>query len=277
MSKEYIYKTAENEKISVSVFGKDSASSCGCLIYAHGFKGFKDWGFIPYIGNYFAEKGFFVITFNFSHNGIDNNPVEITRLDKFAENTLSREVFELNEIIEAYRNKYFSKRGDNKIGLIGHSRGGAIALFTSVLNSYVSAVSTWASIAKIERYSKRQIEQWKKNGFIEIINTRTGQVMKLNISMMTDYLKYKDSLLNIKNAARNLNRPWLIAHATGDMTVPVKEAESLYRWSDKAMTELFIINGAGHTFDVSHPFSGTNDKFEKLLVKTTKFFKENLI
>jgi len=46
-------------------------------VYVHGFKGFKDWGFVPYIGETFASKGFAFLTFNFSHNGIESNPFGI--------------------------------------------------------------------------------------------------------------------------------------------------------------------------------------------------------
>ncbi|MCK5087881.1 MAG: alpha/beta hydrolase, partial [Melioribacteraceae bacterium] len=70
MSENYSYKTSEDDVIAITTHGNDNLSSRNCLIYIHGFKGFKDWGFVPYIGEYFANKGFFVITFNFSHNGI---------------------------------------------------------------------------------------------------------------------------------------------------------------------------------------------------------------
>jgi hypothetical protein len=56
-----------------------------CIIFVHGFKGFKDWGFGPYLAKYLSTKGFFVITFNFSHNGVSIPMDEFTELDKFAQ------------------------------------------------------------------------------------------------------------------------------------------------------------------------------------------------
>jgi len=37
------------------------------VIFAHGFKGFKDWGTHNLVANYFAEHGFRYLKFNFSH------------------------------------------------------------------------------------------------------------------------------------------------------------------------------------------------------------------
>ena len=41
-------------------------------------------------------------------------------------------------------------------------------------------------------------------------------------------------------------------------------------------TELFIVKLAGHTFDIKHPFEGSNNKFDSLLNKTNQFFKTYL-
>lgn len=41
----------------------------GTLVICHGFKGFKDWGMFPYVGEKLSAW-LDVITFNFSHNGV---------------------------------------------------------------------------------------------------------------------------------------------------------------------------------------------------------------
>ena len=92
MSNDFLLISQKGNKIRVTVYGLENLNSAPCLIFVHGFKGFKDWGFGPYIGDYFAEKGFFVITFNFSHNGIGEGKTEFGELEKFAQNTFSLEV-----------------------------------------------------------------------------------------------------------------------------------------------------------------------------------------
>ena len=76
MNKDFVLITKKNEKIRFTVYGIENINNAPCLIFVHGFKGFKDWGFWPYIGNYFAKNRFFVITFNFSHNGIGEGKTE---------------------------------------------------------------------------------------------------------------------------------------------------------------------------------------------------------
>ena len=276
MKKDYILQTSRNEQLQITTFVEEQSFLNKTIVFIHGFKGFKDWGFGPYLCNYFAKNGFFVIAFNFSHNGIGNNKFEFTELEKFAQNTYSLEVRELEEIIKNVRNNYFNFANDSKIGLIGHSRGGAIAILTASKRNDISSVVAWASISKLDRYSERQKEEWRKKGFFEALNSRTNQIMRLNLSLLEDIEKNSNDTLNIKKAVSKLNCPLFIAHGDHDLAVPFSEAEQLYEWSDKSKTELFKIFGTGHTFDIVHPFSGSNEKFERLLANTLKFFNQNM-
>ena len=79
----------------------------------------------------------------FSHNGVGENRTEFTELEKFAKNTFSREVRELNELLDVFRNGYFEGIDPNsKIGMIGHSRGGAVTLFNASKRDDIDAVVT---------------------------------------------------------------------------------------------------------------------------------------
>ncbi len=277
MSKDFILETTRNDKLRISAFGIENIENEPCLIFVHGFKGFKDWGFGPYLAEYFASKGFFVITFNFSHNGIGENLTEFTELENFAENTFSLEISELSELVTNYLNGFFGASKNKKIGILGHSRGGAISLLTAGKFDHVKAVAVWASVANLDRYSKRQKEKWREKGAFEVINSRTKQKMKLNVSLLDDLeINLKDSL-NIQKAVGNLHRPLLIAHGEQDLAVQVTEGEKIYDWSDKSLTELYKIPTAGHTFDIKHPFEGTNNKFDTLINKTELFFKKHLL
>ncbi|MFA5804528.1 MAG: alpha/beta fold hydrolase [Melioribacteraceae bacterium] len=276
MNKDYTFSASDGEKLRITTYFNKSLFFGKTLVFVHGFKGFKDWGFGPYLGEYFANKGFFVITFNFSHNGVGENKTEFTELEKFAKNTFSREIRELNEIISAFRNDFFEVKGNTPLGLIGHSRGGAIALLAASKRNDVDALVTWAAISKIDRYSKRQNQEWRKKGFFEILNTRTNQMMRLDVGLLDDIENNSKNTLNIENALKNLNRPLLIAHGEQDLAVPISEAEQLYNWSDKSKTEFYKLFSTGHTFDIVHPFKGSSEKFEKLLDKTTNFFVNHL-
>jgi len=75
----------------------------------------------------------------------------------------------------------------------------------------------------------------------------------------------KLSSLNLEKAINMLNKPLLIIHSQQDLTVKINEAKN---------TQLKIIKGTGHTFNIKHPFEGTNEKFEQVLFLTNKFFKD---
>jgi len=114
MTKNFILITSRSEKLRITAFGIQNYKLSPCLIFIHGFKGFKDWGFGPYIGNYFAHNGFFVLTFNFSHNGVGDSLTEFIEFDKFANNTFSLEISELSELISAYLKGFFGKTENKK-------------------------------------------------------------------------------------------------------------------------------------------------------------------
>lgn len=270
MNKDFRLKTNNGDFLNISAFGFESISSSTCLILVHGFKGFKDWGFFPYTAEYFADKGYFVLSFNFSHNGIGESKLEFTELNKFAENTISLEVSELVQIIKAYKNGFFNDNVFGKICLIGHSRGGAVSILSSLIES-VDAYIVWASVDKLDRYTNRQKIEWKKQGFVEVLNSRTNQMMRMNVSLLEDIEINKSGSLSIENAIKNLNKPLLIVHGEQDLTVPIAEGKQIYNWNDKTISEFEKIPSAGHTFDIVHPFKGSNQKFDLVISKTEDF------
>ncbi len=277
MIKNYTLSLSDGEKLNITTTFNQNYSSNRVLLFVHGFKGFKDWGFGPYIAQYFANCGYYSILFNFSHNGIGNIDSEFTELDKFKKNTFSREISELNQLIDALNSGFFTDVKDSpKIGIVGHSRGGAINLLASSKRKDINALAVWASVSRLDRYSNRQKEEWRNKGSFDVMNMRTKQVMSLGIELLEDIEKNGSDYLNIELAVANLNKPLLIAHGDQDLAVPIKEAQELYEWSNKSLTELFILHGCGHTFDVVHPFAGTMSKFQKLLEKTNSFFIKHL-
>ncbi|MDX1495303.1 MAG: alpha/beta fold hydrolase, partial [Longimicrobiales bacterium] len=131
----------------------DGVEPEGALVVIHGFKGFKDWGFFPYVCRELAEAGHAVVSFNFSHNGIGDDPLEFTELERFARNTLSRELDEVGRVLEAVRGGELPGIEDpGPVGLLGHSRGGGQAVLAAAEHD-VKALVTWAAVADFDRWS----------------------------------------------------------------------------------------------------------------------------
>ncbi|GJQ64474.1 MAG: hypothetical protein SCALA702_35270 [Melioribacteraceae bacterium] len=274
MPKNYSLHTQDNEIIDVTVHFTDLTDFGKIIVFVHGFKGFKDWGFGPYLAEYFSKQGFFVLTFNFSLNGIESGTQDFTEIDKFARNTISREVEELNFVIAHLKNGDFGEISNNpSIGLLGHSRGGGVSILAAAQNEDVNAVATWAAVSDFDRYSDRQKKQWHDIGYFEVKNSRTGQVMRMNESYLEDIEKHAKEKLGVLKAVANLKKPLFLAHGEQDLAVPAAECETIFNNADKDIAEKMIIPSTGHTFDIKHPFEGSNAKFDSLLNKTSEFFK----
>jgi dipeptidyl aminopeptidase/acylaminoacyl peptidase len=275
MKKDWILGLSDGEKLNITTFGINSRSKIPTIIYVHGFKGFKDWGFVPYLAEFLSSQGIFVITFNFSHNGIGSNMTEFTELEKFAANTLSREVRELSELIEAYRDGFFGQ-AESSLGLLGHSRGGGVSLVTARLKDDIRAVVTWSAVATFSRYTPEIEGKWQKDGYFEILNQRTGQIMRLGLGLLQDIKNNSDDFLSIEKAVKRSRQPLLIIHGEEDEAVPVKEARQMADWSGSCNSELVIIPGTGHTFGAKHPFEGSNSALDEVLARSCDFFKKEL-
>ena len=83
MSRNLVFLTSRNNLIRITAFGEENLKTAPAIFLVHGFKGFKDWGFGPYAASIFG-RNFFVVTFNFSHNGVGESLTDFDELEKFA-------------------------------------------------------------------------------------------------------------------------------------------------------------------------------------------------
>lgn len=267
--------TPDNFLISVDIYGYEKKESAPFVIFLHGFKGFKDWGFIPYICSYLAEREFIAAAFNFSHNGVGDNDGIFAELDRFANNTYTRELDETLFLIDSISDGKLGKFFTGKKALIGHSRGGAISILAARESKKIDALVLYASISKMDRFTQRQKKEWLAKGYLEFKNERTGQMFRINSSFLID-LNNNKKRLDLKQSLHELDIPILLIHGAEDLTVPLTEAIQLYEWSKKENVEFIKIENAGHTFGVEHPMKSVPPPLENLLEKTYLFLKKNL-
>ena len=247
-------------------------STIGTVVLCHGFKGFAHWGFFPYLAQTLAENGLTAITFDFSGSGIGPDRESFTEPGNFAGNTLSREQEDLENLVDYARRR---KLIEGKFGLFGHSRGGGTAiLFSAGTDHNVSSLVTWSSISYPNRWSSEDVITWRRQGYVDVTNSRTGQIMRLDTDLLDDVELHGKTKLDIEAAARKIKVPWLIVHGTGDETVPSSEAEKLHSLSPGVST-LRLIKGANHGFDAKHPLGEAPPVLEKVVLETVKFFVRN--
>lgn len=221
------------------------------ILFVHGFKGFKDWGAHNLVARYFASNGYRYIKFNLSHSGVPvNDPKDVTDMDAFASNTVSKELFDVNAVLNFIEKAYGAT---TKVNLIGHSRGGGLCIIEAANDLRINKLITWSAIADFNSlWKKEQEAEWKKNGKIFVTNARTKEQMPLNVTLLAD-LEENAAALNIIAAAKRINIPWLIIHGDDDVNVPFETAQTLAEVNPAS--RLVKIEGANHVYGATQPYN----------------------
>ncbi|PST84484.1 alpha/beta hydrolase [Pedobacter yulinensis] len=234
------------------------------VLFIHGFKGFKDWGTHNQVARQFAAGGYRYVKFNFSHNGVTpENQAEVTDLETFASNTISKEMFDLKKVIDFILESY-SK--DNSLYLLGHSRGGGLAILQAATDTRVKKLITLSAIDNFKSlWTKEQEAIWTKTGRIHVTNARTGEDMPVDKTLLDD-LDENPEVFDIPAAARKINVPWLIVHGDDDVNVPFAVAQRLA--DAQPNSRLLKIEKANHVYAATHPH--TSDALPAQLVKVVE-------
>ena len=222
------------------------------VIVCHSFMAFKDWGFFPYVGEQLARSGFASITFNFSHNGVAGDGERITDFSKFENNTISQELEDLNTVIDAVHDETLSTRpfDETRIALLGHSRGGGVAIVQTARDERVKALVTWSAISTFDRWTKRQKEEWRSVGYLPLARDTSYNPLRIGMNYLDD-LERNSQALDLQFAARDVRVPWLLLHGMADVTVPHTEAQTLFGGADKNTATLQLLGNLGHTYNAT--------------------------
>ncbi|MFZ9970571.1 MAG: alpha/beta hydrolase family protein [Bacteroidia bacterium] len=246
------------------------------LVYAHGFKGFKDWGYVPHLHEFFEAHNTAVVTFNHTHNGVHSR--DFDDLERFARNTITQELRDLESL-----GKWLKQECDtynlnaDSLNWLGHSRGGAnVIVFASLFPDFVRKAITWAPLGDYRHlFRQMDLHAWKETGRCFIANQRTGQEMPLDYVIWEDLEAHED--YSVQAAARALGRPLLILHGDQDQAVPLEQGQALHQACLHSLMQ--VMEGADHTFGCSHPCAGPEDFSEALWLTmdaTQSFLEEDM-
>ena len=261
--------------ILVDVRTSERGHPVPAVIVHHGFKGFKDFAFIPQLAERLARAGFCAVTLSTSGSGVDADG-NFTFLDRFAAGTYSRELDDLQAVMMALTAGALAVPPPSSVGIVGHSRGGGMALCLAHETPGISAVATLAAISRVRRHSDAELAAWKESGTIEILHQRTRQHLPLHYEVVEDCLTHEHGRLDIAAAAADLGRPWLLIHGTADTSVPIAEGKALAGSANNEATEVHWLEGADHTFGTRHPWGGSTPDSDQVFDLTTRFFGRHL-
>jgi pimeloyl-ACP methyl ester carboxylesterase len=243
------------------------------IVMAHGFLGFKDWAFFPWLSQFFAEAGFPAVRFNFSGSGMGpqvDGPFE--DLDSFRADTISKQVEDLRSVITCITQGKLEPDlpAQDKILLWGHSRGGAVCLLAAANSPQVQGIATWATIARVNRYLYEVKQNWRKHGYSSVESSRTGQSLQCSSDFLDD-VEMWGKQGDVPTFLHHLKIPVFLLHGADDTSVLPDESESLAALYPKA--QLAILAGANHKFNSAHPFVKPDAILVQAAQKTLDFYK----
>lgn len=252
----------------------------GMVLFLHGFKGFKDWGPFSLVARAFQQAGLTFVKFNFSHNGTTlRQPTEFADLDAFGRNNPLLELEDTRCVMQyvfSWWNHHRNTTADTlPVFVVGHSRGGALALLFGSREKNIRRVVTWAAVKGFGTlFSDQEIARWKQEGVRYELNQRTGQMMPM-------YFQYWETLqnhraeLDVCAAVRQADKPILALHGSDDASVPVDHAHAI-KACNPQQVQLEILDGGDHTFGGKHPWTQEHlpELMARVVGRTLQFLLE---
>lgn len=226
------------------------ADPIATLVLLHGFKGYKDYGFIPILSKALAGQGVLTHRFNFSTSGMTNDLNTFARPDLFALDTWTRQVEDVHTVINAINTNELPGSG-LPLFLCGHSRGGGTALLTASREPQpnLAGLITINSVDACNRLDTESQNALLNAGHTITQSARTKQDLRINATWLQEQLDNPASH-NILTLCKNINCPTLILHGSDDQAVPIEAGINI---TNALHTTLHTISGANHVLNTANP------------------------
>jgi len=180
-------------------------------IFAHCFTCTKDFSAVRNISRALAAEGFGVLRFDFTGLGDSDGDFANTNFSSNVEDLLCAADFLASE----YKAPSL---------LVGHSLGGAAAIFAGSRIDTIQAIATIGAPSNpvhVQKQFGNQLEKIKEQG--EAVVTLAGR----NFTFKKQFLDNLESV-SCTEAAKNLDKALLIMHSPQDATVAIRNAEEIY-------------------------------------------------
>ncbi|MZQ81781.1 alpha/beta fold hydrolase [Paenibacillus sp. 5J-6] len=267
---------AENRIVRGDFYGAASQPALGTIIICHGYKGFKNWGMFPYVAHSLAAD-VNVLAINFSHNGVGEDLLDFTELEKFARATYSRDLEDLDEVVkDIRRSESFagSAAGEKPILLMGHSRGAGVCLIYALDHpDQIAGVISWNGISNVDLLTEDNKKEMRTAGRTFTLNGRTKQNMPLDLEILEDMESNRgrfDIIGRISGAAF----PIVLIQGTEDGERLIRGSKQMVE-HNPAIQWIRIPEG-NHTFGSVHPYQGESEPLKQAIQETLTTIREML-
>lgn len=232
----------------------DKVKNQPLVIMLHGSASNKDEVLDTYVklADSLYEKGISSIRFDFIGTGD-------SKVD-YLHYTPTTALNDTNKVID-----YAKGKTKSKIGLLGWSEGGTIAILAGS-NKNLSSLATWAAATNLLDEVKDLYDEAKENGYV-IHKFEWRTPLKQSLQWFEEVQK-----LDVLNQVKNINIPIMALSGTNDIDVDPNIAKEIVKLSKNKKSKFISIKDSDHTFNL---FTD-NEKVEEGINKTVKWFEETL-
>jgi len=242
------------------------------VLVVHGYTSHGDWGFFPELSRRLVDRAIATVRVSLSGSALGPDRRSLAAPEVFARNTYTDELEELARVAaRAARHPLLSDRR----AVLGHSRGGAMGLVHAAETGGYRACVGWAAMDSILRFSPQRLEQWRRDGFLEVRHFGSGSTARLERSVLDDAERHRARLDPLAACAR-LEAAWLFLVGDRDRSVPPEDGARLAAAMPPGRGRCVVVRDADHAFGARDPIREVPDALEQLWSTTTAFLAEQL-
>jgi pimeloyl-ACP methyl ester carboxylesterase len=238
-----------------------------CIVILHGYKGYKDYGFIPLLAHDLSAQGNVVHRFNFSTSGVTNDYATFARPDLFTLDTWMRQVADVRLVVSAIKSREIMGQS-LPLFLVGHSRGGATALLSAGLHREEFNLSGICTINAVDRCSRLTVDDQRRllnEGHLITKSARTNQELLVGADWLSEQMTDPDSH-DVLLQAERCGVPSCVIQGDADEAVSLKSGLAI---AHKLKASLDVLIGCNHVLNMPNP-SRIDDPRSKSLLQTTQ-------
>ena len=213
------------------------------VVIGHGVTGNKNRPALIALAEGLAASGISALRFSFSGNGESEGA--------FTESTITKEVADLGNIIDAL--------SSYTVCYVGHSMGGAVGVLRAAADERIQALVSLAGMVHTKAFAARE--------FGDVTPDRGFMWDEPDCPLSQAYM---DDMATIDSVAKHASQfavPWLLVHGTEDDIVPIQDSHDILHRANEP-TELLELPG------VDHVFSG--DSTAVMVEKVVAWIDQNL-
>ncbi len=204
-----------------------------------------------------AEAGIASVRFDFVGNGDSTGD--------YVNYTLTSGMADGDAVI-AYM-QAMDKIDAERVGVLGWSQGGTVAMLAAGRNPLIKSLVTWAGAVDMSFFNAELYDEAKANGFA-VMEFEWRTPLNISIAWFDEVceIKIAEELKNYQGAA-------LAMAGSLDDVVPLTDMDVIIAACPTDVKEMVLLEGADHTFNV---VTGDLSAYEALAGKTVEWFKDTL-